>query len=213
MHSNIINRMKSIGIVPIVTLNDASDAKPLADALVKGGMPCAEITFRTPCAEECINIMTRDYPEMLIGAGTVVTIEQIDCAVAAGAKFIVSPGFSEEIVDYCLKKNILVLPGCITPTEAIQAVKKGIKVIKFFPSEQFGGLATLKALSAPYTDIRFMPTGGINPKNVRNYLAYDRVVACGGSWMVHNNLIKEGSFEKITELVKEAAEIVKEVRR
>lgn len=212
MHEEILNRVKEIGIVPVVVLEDAKDAVPLAKALIEGGLPCAEVTFRTACAEECIRRMSSEYPELLVGAGTVLTIDQVDRAVAAGAKFIVSPGFDPEIVDYCLEKNILVLPGCVTPSEVAQAVKRGLKVVKFFPAEQFGGLATLKALAAPYVGLQFMPTGGVGPKNVRDYLAYDRLVACGGSWMVKGDLVKAGDFEKIVELTKEAAAIVKEVR-
>lgn len=212
MHEEILNRVKEIGIVPVVVLEDAKDAVPLAKALIEGGLPCAEVPFRTACAEECIRRMSSEYPELLVGAGTVLTIDQVDHAVAAGAKFIVSPGFDPEIVDYCLEKNILVLPGCVTPSEVAQAVKRGLKVVKFFPAEQFGGLATLKALAAPYVGLQFMPTGGVGPKNVRDYLAYDRLVACGGSWMVKGDLVKAGDFEKIVELTKEAAAIVKEVR-
>lgn len=212
MHEEILSKVKEIGIVPVVVLEDAKDAAPLAKALIEGGLPCAEVTFRTACAEECIRIMSSEYPELLVGAGTVLTTEQVDRAVGAGAKFIVSPGFDPEIVDYCLEKNILVLPGCVTPSEVAQAVKRGLKIVKFFPAEQFGGLSTLKALAAPYVGLQFMPTGGIGPKNVREYLAYNRLVACGGSWMVKGDLVKAGDFDKIVELTKEAAAIVKEVR-
>lgn len=212
MHEEILSKVKEIGIVPVVVLEDAKDAAPLAKALIEGGLPCAEVTFRTACAEECIRIMASEYPKLLVGAGTVLTTEQVDRAVAAGAKFIVSPGFDPEIVDYCLEKNILVLPGCVTPSEVAQAVKRGLKIVKFFPAEQFGGLSTLKALAAPYVDIQFMPTGGIGPKNVREYLSYKRLVACGGSWMVKGDLVKAGNFDKIVELTREAADIVKEIR-
>ena len=212
MHEEILSKIKEIGIVPVIVLEAAKDAAPLAKALVEGGLPCAEVTFRTPCAEEAIRIMSSEYPGLLAGAGTVLTTEQADRAVEAGAKFIVSPGFNPEVVDYCLEKNIFVLPGCVTPSEAALAVKRGIRIVKFFPAEQFGGLATLKALAAPYTGLQFMPTGGIDPKNVREYLSYDRIVACGGSWMVKGDLIKAGDFERITELIKEAAAIVREVR-
>ncbi len=212
MHEAILEQIKKVGIVPVVVLEDAKDAAPLAKALLEGGLPCAEVTFRTACAEECIQIMHEQFPEMLLGAGTVLTTEQVDRAVAAGAKFIVSPGFDPEIVDYCLAKNILVLPGCITPSEVAQAVKRGLKVVKFFPAEQFGGLSTLKALAAPYVGLQFMPTGGVGPKNVREYLGYSRLVACGGSWMVKGDLVKAGDFGKIAELTKEAADIVKEIR-
>ena len=149
---------------------------------------------------------------MFVGAGTVLTIEQVDRAVAAGAKFIVAPGFDPEIVDYCLEKDIPVFPGTITPSEVAQAVKRSLKVLKFFPAEQFGGIATIKALCAPYTTVKFMPTGGINAKNITYYLESDKILACGGSWMVKGDLVKAGEFDKITELVKEAVAVVKSVR-
>ena len=210
--NDLLQKISDLGVVPVVVLNDAKDAAPLAKALCEGGLPCAEVTFRTACAEECIRIMATEYPQMLLGAGTVLTIDQVDRAVAAGAKFIVSPGFDPEIVDYCLSKDILVLPGCITPSEVAQAVKRGLEVIKFFPAEQFGGISTIKALAAPYTNVKFMPTGGVSPKNVREYLSYNRLVACGGSWMVKGDLVKAGNFDEIVRLTKEAADIVKEVR-
>lgn len=201
------------GVVPVVVLDDVKDAIPLADALCEGGLPCAEVTFRTAAAEESIRLMTGKYPDMLVGAGTVLTIGQVDCAVAAGAKFIVSPGFDPEIVDYCLKNNIPVLPGCITPSEVAQAVKRGLNVIKFFPPEQFGGIATIKALAAPYTTVKFMPTGGVNAKNLTDYLKCDKIVCCGGSWMVKGNLIKSGDFGKICSLTKEAVELAAQIRK
>ena len=161
----INEQFKEYGVVPVVVLNDAKDALPLAKALVEGGLACAEVTFRTDAAEESIRLMSEAYPEMLVGAGTVLTIDQVNRAVKAGAKFIVSPGFDPEIVDYCLENNIPVLPGCITPSEVAQAVKRGLKVVKFFPAEQAGGIAMIKAMAAPYTMVKFMPTGGINTKN------------------------------------------------
>mgnify|MGYP000063739819 FL=1 len=160
----INEQFKEYGVVPVVVLNDAKDALPLAKALVEGGLACAEVTFRTDAAEESIRLMSEAYPEMLVGAGTVLTIDQVNRAVKAGAKFIVSPGFDPEIVDYCLENNIPVLPGCITPSEVAQAVKRGLKVVKFFPAEQAGGIAMIKAMAAPYTMVKFMPTGGINTK-------------------------------------------------
>ncbi|MDE6888661.1 MAG: bifunctional 4-hydroxy-2-oxoglutarate aldolase/2-dehydro-3-deoxy-phosphogluconate aldolase [Eubacterium sp.] len=205
-------RIAAFGVVPVVVLEDAKDAKPLADALVKGGLSCAEVTFRTDAAEESIRIMKQEYPDMLVGAGTVLTIEQVDKAVNAGAEFIVSPGFDEEIVDYCMKKEIPILPGCITPSEVAQAVKRGMNVVKFFPSEQFGGVETIKALAAPYTTVKFMPTGGVNTKNLKDYLSCDKIVCCGGSWMVKGDLVKAGDFEKISELTAEAVELVKSIR-
>ena len=210
--NEVLEKIQKIGIVPVVVLNDAKDAEPLAKALCNGGLPCAEVTFRTDAAEESIRIMSEKYPEMLVGAGTVLTTEQVDRAVQAGAEFIVSPGFDPEIVDYCIEKKIPVLPGCITPSEAAQAVRRGLSVIKFFPAEQAGGLAFIKAMAAPYTSLSFMPTGGINPENVKKYLEYDRIFACGGSWMVKGKLIAEGRFDEIEKLTREAAEIVKNIR-
>ena len=154
-------------VVPVVVLDDPKDALPLAEALMEGGLPCAEVTFRTEAAEESIRQMSREYPDMLVGAGTVLTTEQVDRAAAAGARFIVSPGFDPEIVDYCLEKQIPVFPGCMTPSEVAQGVKRGLKVLKFFPAEQAGGLAMIKAMAAPYTTVKFMPTGGISAKNLK----------------------------------------------
>ncbi len=206
-------RFAQFGVVPVVVLEDAKDAGPLAEALVKGGLPCAEITFRTDAAEESIRTMTTLYPDMLVGAGTVLTIEQADRAVAAGAKFIVSPGFDPEIVDYCIQKEIPVFPGCITPSEVAQGVKRGLEVIKFFPAEQFGGVDTIRALAAPYTSVQFMPTGGINAKNLKEYLSCDKILCCGGSWMVKGDLVRAGEFDKICELTKEAVALVKSIRK
>ena len=177
-----------------------------------GGLSCAEVTFRTDAAEESIRVMSEKYPDMLVGAVTVLTIEQVDRAVAAGAKFIVSPGFDPEIVDYCFGKNIPVFPGCITPSEVAQVVKRSLKVIKFFPAEQAGGVAMIKAMGAPYGMVKFMPTGGISAKNLSEYLSCSNIVCCGGSWMVKGDLVKAGDYAKITELSKEAVAIVKEVR-
>lgn len=200
-------------VVPVVVLNDAKDAVPLAEALVKGGLPCAEVTFRTEAAEESIRRMSEKYPEMLVGAGTVLTTEQVDRAVDAGAKFIVSPGFDPEIVDYCLEKNIPVFPGCISPSEVAQAVKRGLKVVKFFPAEQAGGLPMLKAMAAPYPMLKFMPTGGISAKNLKEYLGFEKIICCGGSWMVKGDLIKNGEFDRIAEMTREAVELAASVRR
>lgn len=200
-------------VVPVVVLDDADDAAPLAEALIKGGLPCAEVTFRTEAAEESIRIMSEKYPEMLVGAGTVLTTEQVDRAVAAGAKFIVSPGFDPEIVDYCMEKNFPVFPGCVSPSEVAQAVKRGLKVVKFFPAEQAGGLAMLKAMAAPYTMLKFMPTGGINTKNLKEYLGFSKILCCGGSWMVKGDMIKNKEFDKITEMTREATELAAAARR
>lgn len=208
----ITEKIAALGIVPVVVLNHAKDSIPLAGALCEGGLPCAEVTFRTEAAEEGIKQMTRAYPDMLVGAGTVLTTKQVDRALAAGAGFIVSPGFDAEIVDYCIKKEVPVFPGCITPTEIAQAAKRGLKVVKFFPAEQFGGIDTIRALSAPYTGIKFMPTGGIHEKNLASYLSCDKVIACGGSFMVKGSLIEAGEFEEIRRLTREAVRMVKEIR-
>ena len=181
MFDKMNEKLSSYGVVPVVVLNDAKDAEPLAGALVRGGLGVAEVTFRTDAAEESIRIMCKAYPEMLVGAGTVLTTEQVDRAVNAGAQFIVSPGFDPEIVDYCISRDIPVYPGTITPSEVAQAVKRGLTVCKFFPAEQFGGVSTIKALAAPYTMVKFMPTGGVNLKNLRDYLSCDKIAACGGT--------------------------------
>ena len=208
----VLEQIQKIGIIPVVVLDDAKDAEPLAKALCEGGLPCAEVTFRTEAAEECIRIMSEKFPEMFVGAGTVLTTEQVDRAVAAGAKFIVSPGLNPRIVKYCVEKGIVITPGCANASDMEQALENGLEVVKFFPAEPAGGLNMIKALAAPYVGLKFMPTGGISPKNVRDYLAYDRIIACGGSWMVKNELVKAGDFAAITELAKECVQIVKESR-
>ncbi|CDD72995.1 putative uncharacterized protein [Firmicutes bacterium CAG:270] len=207
-----LEKLGQYGIVPVVVLNDSKDAEPLADALCEGGLSCAEVTFRTEAAAESIKIMSEKHPEMLVGAGTVLTVEQVDEAVAAGAKFIVSPGLNSEVVKYCLDKNIAITPGVVTPSEMEQAIELGLNIVKFFPAEPSGGLSMIKAVSAPYTMLKFMPTGGINPGNVKEYLKSDKIFACGGSWMVKGDLVDAGDFDKIKELTKEAADIVKEIR-
>ena len=200
----IEEKFEELKVVPVVVLNDVKDAAPLAKALVEGGLPCAEVTFRTEAAAESLRIMAEAYSDMLVGAGTVLTTEQVDKAVEAGAQFIVSPGFDPEIVDYCIEKNIPVFPGCVTPSEVAQAVKRGLKVVKFFPAEQAGGLAMIKAMAAPYNMLKFMPTGGINTKNLKEYLACDKILCCGGSWMVKGDLVEAGEFDKIKKLTEEA---------
>lgn len=209
----LAEKFQKFGVVPVVVLEDTKDAAPLAKALVEGGLPCAEVTFRTEAAEASIRLMAEQYPEMLIGAGTVLTKEQVDAAVNAGAKFIVSPGFDPEIVDYCLEKEIPVLPGCISPSEVAQAVKRGLNIVKFFPAEAAGGLAMIKAMAAPYTGLKFMPTGGINANNLKEYLSCDKILCCGGSWMVKGDLVKAGEFDKIREMTKEARQLVDAIRK
>ena len=205
--------IRKTGIVPVVVLDDAKDAVPLAEALIRGGLPCAEVTFRTAAAEESIRRITEKYPDMLVGAGTVLTTEQVDRAVAAGAKFIVAPGLNPVIVKYCLEKGVPVFPGVLTPSEIEQALSLGLKVVKFFPAEPSGGLKMIQAIAAAYVGLLFMPTGGINAKNVGDYLADEKhILACGGSWMVKKDLIAAGEFEKIEEMAREAAALVKEYR-
>lgn len=210
---DIAEKFQKLGVVPVVVLEDTKDAVPLAKALVEGGLPCAEVTFRTEAAEESIRLMTEQFPEMLVGAGTVLTREQVDAAVAAGAKFIVSPGFDPEIVDYCLEKKIPVLPGCISPSEVAQAVKRGLTIVKFFPAEQAGGIAMIKAMAAPYVGLKFMPTGGINAGNLTEYLSCDKILCCGGSWMVKGDLVKAGNFGKIRGLSAETRKLIDTIRK
>lgn len=210
--NDTLKQIGSTGIVPVVVLNKADDAEPLAQALVKGGLPCAEVTFRTDAAEESIRRIAKKFPEMFVGAGTVLTTEQADRAVGAGAKFIVSPGLNPKVVEHCLKKGYPITPGIMTPTELEMALGFGLDVVKFFPAENAGGLKMIKAMSAPYTMMKFMPTGGINATNVRDYLACNKILACGGSWMVKGDLINAGDFIQIEKLTREAAVIVKEIR-
>ena len=210
--NEVLEKLGQYGIVPVVVLNDSKDAAPLADALCDGGLACAEVTFRTETAADSIRIMTEKHPEMLVGAGTVLTTKQVDEAVKAGARFIVSPGLNPTIVKYCIEKNIPITPGVATPSEMEQAIELGLNLVKFFPAEPSGGLAMINAVAAPYTMLKFMPTGGINPDNVKDYLNSDKIFACGGSWMVKGNLINDGNFDKIKELTKEAVNIVKEIR-
>lgn len=200
----VLERIGRIGIVPVVKIDRAEDAFPLAQALCAGGLPCAEVTFRTPAAAEAIGIMKEKFPDMCVGAGTVLSTEQVDAAVKAGAEFIVSPGLNTKTVKYCLKKEVPVTPGISTPSEIEQAIELGLEVVKFFPAEQSGGLAKIKAMAAPYGRIKFMPTGGINLKNLTSYLDFPKIIACGGSWMVPNEAIADGRWEEIEQLSREA---------
>lgn len=210
--NEILKKIREVGIVPVVVLDDAKDALPLAQALCDGGLPCAEVTFRTDAAEESIRRIREQFPDMLVGAGTVLTTDQVDRAVAAGAAFVVSPGLNPRIVKYCVGNDILILPGCANPSDIEQALENGLEAVKFFPAEPAGGLKMIKAMAAAYTEVKFMPTGGISPDNVKDYLAYDRILACGGSWMVKGDLIHAGDFDRIRELAREAVGIVKEIR-
>lgn len=208
----VLQKIGQTGIIPVVVLNKVSDAVPLAQSLINGGLPCAEVTFRTDAAQESISAISKAFPQMFVGAGTVLTTEQVDRAVESGAKFIVSPGFNPKVVEYCIKKGYPITPGIMTPTELEMALDFGLDVVKFFPAENAGGLKMIKAMAAPYTKMKFMPTGGINTSNVRDYLSYEKILACGGSWMVKGELINSGNFAEIEKLTKEAAQIVREIR-
>lgn len=200
-------KLRVLRIVPVVKLDDAEDAVPLAKALTGGGLPCAEVTFRTDAAAESIRRMKKACPQMLVGAGTVLSSAQVDAAMEAGAEFIVSPGLNPKIVRYCQKKDIPVFPGVATASEIELALELGVDVVKFFPAETNGGIKAVKALAAPYTMLQFMPTGGIGVENVKEYLEFDRVVACGGTWMVKDSLVKAGKFDEIKALTRNAVQL------
>lgn len=209
---NIFEQIEEAKIVPVIVIDDESNALPLAKALRAGGINIAEITFRTEAAKGAIELISSTYPDMLVGAGTVLTIGQVDEALKAGAKFIVTPGSNPKVIEYCVKNNITIIPGCANPSNVELALENGLSVVKFFPAEQAGGIGYIKAISAPYGNVRFMPTGGISPLNVENYLREKCIIACGGSWMVKKDLIKEGKFDEITKLCKEACDIVSKYR-
>ena len=211
--SDIYQRITEIGVVPVIKLNNPErDAAGLAKALCDGGVPVAEVTFRAAGADTGIRIMKETCPEIIVGAGTVLTTEHVDKAIAAGAEFIVTPGFDPELVAYCQSKNIAIFPGCTTPTDYHAAYKFGLKVLKFFPAEQSGGLAKIKAMSAPFPMFKVMPTGGISLKNLKEYLSSPVICACGGSYMVTADQIDNQKWDEITELCKKSREIVKEAR-
>jgi len=208
MHA-VLEELKKIGIIPVIKIDDAARAVPLAKALIAGGIPCAEVTFRTAQGEDAMRRINSELcsggaAKILLGAGTVLTVDQVDRAIAAGAKFIVSPGFNPRVVDHCIEKGIPVTPGCSNPSDIEQALEMGLDVVKFFPAEQTGGLEYIKAIAAPYTMLQFIPTGGINAQNVAKYIAYEKILACGGSWMVNADMINAGEFDKITALCREA---------
>lgn len=209
----LIEKISKTGIVPVVKLDKAEYAIPLSNALKKGGLCCAEVTFRTSAAEEAIRLIHKTHPDFLLAAGTVLNTSQADKAMAAGAAFIVSPGFNPQVVKHCINKGYPVIPGVCTPSEVEAALSLGLKYLKFFPAEAFGGIKTIKALSAPYTTVKFMPTGGINPTNVADYLNCKAVFACGGSWMVPADKIAEGKFDEIENITRKAVEILKENNR
>lgn len=208
----IVEQMSRIGVVPVIKLDRAADAVPLAQALRNGGLPCAEVTFRTDAAEESIRLIRQHFPEFFIAAGTVLTPKQADLAVAAGADLIVAPGFNPIVVKHCQEKGYPVIPGVCTPTEVEAAMSLGLTYLKFFPAEAAGGVKMIKAMAAPYTHVRFMPTGGVNTKNLTEYLTCKAVFCCGGSWMVPSDKIANGQFDEIEALTKEAVALVKEIR-
>ena len=204
--------IENSGIIPVVVLDDAAKAVPLAKALLAGGINICEITFRTAAAEESIRQIALNVPEMIVGAGTVLTKEQLKAATDAGAKFIVSPGSDLEVIRYAKELGVYMLPGAVTPTEVMQLIKEDIEVIKFFPAENYGGLKTIKALSAPFHNIKFVPTGGVSLSNLTTYLEFDKIAAVGGSWLCTKDLITNDKWDEITKLSKEAMDIFKSVR-
>ncbi len=210
---DILTRLGDIGIIPVVAIEDAADAVPLGGALMAGNLPCAEITFRTAAAAEAIENMASAHPEMCVGAGTVLTVEQAKTAKAAGAQFVVTPGFDAAVVDWCLANEMPITPGVMTPTEINMGLNKGLSLMKFFPAEAAGGIKALKAIGGPYVDVTFIPTGGINANNLADYLNLPMVHACGGSFMVKKDLINGKQFDEIERLAALAVEIVKSVRR
>lgn len=212
MFETFYEKLEQLGIVPVVVLEKVEDAAPLAHALMAAGMASAEVTFRTACAAECIAAMAEAEPDMCVGAGTVLTVEQVDRAVAAGAQFIVSPGYNEDVVRHCIEIDVPVLPGTVSPSEVTAAANHGLTVTKFFPAAQYGGLSTIKALAAPFVGHRFMPTGGVSTANVEEYLSCPSIIACGGTWMVKPELFADGDFSEMQRIATEAMEAVHRVR-
>ena len=208
MKDAMIKELYSIGLIPVIKIENPDDAVPLAKALIDGGLPAAEITFRTKCAAEAIKNITEAFPEMLVGAGTVLTTEQVDAAIAAGSKFLVSPGLNPKVVAYAQEKGCPMLPGCANPSDVEAALELGLTTVKFFPAEAVGGLKMLKAMAAPYGQLTFMPTGGINENNLLDYLKFNKIIACGGSFMVNEDLIKAKDWAAITALTKNAVKIM-----
>lgn len=205
---NLAERIKQPGIIPVVSIPESRLAEPLAESLIAGGLPCAEITFRTAAAVESLAAIARRFPEMLLGAGTVLTTGQVDQALDAGARFIVSPGTNPRVVEYCLARGVTIFPGVCTPTEVEAALALGVDVLKFFPAEPMGGTKYLQAICAPYRQVRFIPTGGIDIANIGSYLRLPQVVACGGSWMVRPELMLAGRFDEIRDLTAAAVALV-----
>lgn len=209
---NALERLRNAGVVPVVVLERAEDAVPVARAMLAGGVDVMEITFRTAAAAEAIRNVAAECPEMLVGAGTVLTVEQCEKAVALGAKFIVSPGFDAEIVDWCVERGVAVAPGCVTPTEIMAALKRGLSVVKFFPAGIYGGLKAMKALAAPFGQVKFIPTGGVSADNLAEYAAAPFVHAVGGSWLCPKADVAAGNFARIAELCAQSRRIVDDAR-
>mgnify|MGYP001077943619 CR=1 FL=1 len=207
-----LEKLYNAAVVPVVVLDDAVDAVPTAKALLAGGVDVMEITFRTVAAADSIKAVSENCPEMLVGAGTVITLDQCKQALECGAQFIVSPGFEPEVVSWCVERNVPITPGCVTPTEIMAAMKLGLNVVKFFPAGVYGGLKAMKSLSAPFGGIKFIPTGGVGAKNLKEYLEAPFVYAVGGSWLCPKKEIAAGNFDAVTALCREASQIVKEVR-
>lgn len=203
MHT-VLEQLGLLGIVPVIAIEDAADAEPLAQALIDGGLPCAEVTFRTAAAKDAISRIAKKFPDMALGAGTVLTVDQVKAAVDCGAKYIIAPGLNPKTVEYCVTNNIPVTPGVATPSDVERALEFGLEVVKFFPAEQAGGLAYLRALAGPYGKLKFIPTGGIDEKNILSYLSFPKVLACGGSWMVKTEMISNKQFEQIKTITEAA---------
>ena len=210
--TDVIRRIGDLGLVPVVQIPTSEQALPLAEALLEGGLPCAEITFRTEAAGESLALIRDRCPEMLLGAGTVLSTPQVDAALDAGAEFIVSPGTNPAVVSHCRSRGAVVIPGICTPTEIELALSHGIDVVKFFPAEAMGGVGALKAFSGPYPHVRYIPTGGIDGSNLRGYLRLPQVLACAGSWMVKPELLLRGEWATVVRLVREAVGLVREIR-
>jgi len=212
MNTAVLAQVGAIGIVPVIVIDNAADAVPLAKALLEGGIDCIEITMRTAAALDAMAAIRDGVPDMLLGAGTVITIDQAEQALAAGARFLVSPGYDPEFVAWCLERGIPVLPGAVTPSEIMAARKQGLRVVKFFPADVYGGVKAIKALSSPFSDMKFMPTGGVNLETLADFLRVPAIYAVGGSWIASKAQIAAGKFDEITGLARESVAIAREVR-
>ncbi len=209
MKLDMYEKMEELKVIPVIVINDAKDAIPVGEALISGGLPVAEVTFRTAAAEDTIKLLTERFPEMLVGAGTILSVEQARRALVAGARFIVSPGLDEELVKFCISNDIPIVPGIQTPSEMMKAVNLGLKFVKFFPAEASGGIKTINAVCAAFPGVKVMPTGGVGPANLEQYLSSPKVFCCGGSWMVKSAMIEEGRFEEIKAKTAETVEMIR----